>query len=105
MATKTNRATAPQNPTPPIRVDCEGGLAGHTILVYPDALTMGLLEDIQIGTAAVMLDAVATTLAGGDIPHGVDRAGLRRLTPNQFADLCTAVASCIRLGKGIATSL
>lgn len=83
----------------PIRVECEGELHGFAILVNPGALTMGLLEDIQAGTAGIMLDAVASTLAGGDVPHGVDRAGLRKLTPAEFADLCAAVASCIRLGK------
>lgn len=83
----------------PIRVECEGELQGFAILVNPQALTMGLLEDIQAGTAGIMLDAVASTLAGGDVPHGVDRAGLRKLTPGEFADLCAAVASCIRLGK------
>jgi len=83
----------------PIRVECEGELEGYSILVNPQALTMGLLEDIQAGTAGKMLDAVALTLAGGDVPHGVDRDGLRKLTPGEFADLCAAVASCIRLGK------
>ena len=95
MATKQ---VAPREPSP-IRVECEGELQGYAILVNPGALTMGLLEDIQAGTAGIMLDAVASTLAGGDVPHGVDRAGLRKLTPGEFADLCAAVASCIRLGK------
>jgi hypothetical protein len=83
----------------PISVTLTGDLDGHTILVDPSALTMGLLEDIQAGTAHVMLDAVAATLAGGDLAHGIDRAGLRRLTPSEFADLCAGVASCINIKK------
>jgi hypothetical protein len=83
----------------PISVTLSGDLDGHTILVDPGALTMGLLEDIQAGTAHVMLDAVAATLSGGDLPLGVDRAGLRRLTPSEFADLCAGVASCINIKK------
>jgi len=82
-----------------ITVALSGDLDGHSIVVSPDALTMGLLEDIQANNATVMLDAIAATLMGGDLDHGVDRTGLRRLTPSEFADLCAGVASVIRVKK------
>jgi hypothetical protein len=82
-----------------IRVELANDLEGFHILVEPDALTMGLLEDIQAGSAGTMLDAVVSTISGSDLPHGHDRTGLRKLTPSQFADLCAGVASCIRLKK------
>ena len=83
----------------PINVELDGDLKGSSILVDPSALTMGLLEDIQASAATVMLDAVAATLVGGDLEHGIDRAGLRRLTPAEFAEVCSGVASCIRIRK------
>lgn len=82
-----------------ITVALSGDLDGHSIVVNPDALTMGLLEDIQANNATVMLDAVAATLVGGDLEHGIDRGGLRKLTPSEFADLCAGVASVIRVKK------
>ena len=83
----------------PIRVDLEGDLEGHNILVNPQALTMGLLEDIQSGQTTAMLDAIAATLVGGDLPDGHDRKALRAMTPAEFADLCTGVAGCVSLKK------
>lgn len=82
-----------------ISVTLAGDLDGHTIVVSPDSLTMGLLEDIQANNATVMLDAVASTLIGGDLTDGIDRAALRKLTPSEFADLCAGVASVIRVKK------
>ncbi len=84
----------------PINVALGGDLEGRTIIVDPQALTMGLLEDIQANNATVMIDAIVATLAGGDLEHGITRAGLRRLTPSEFADLCAGVASVIRVPKG-----
>lgn len=83
----------------PISVALGGDLEGHTILVDPQAITMGLLEDIQKNNATVMIDAIVATLAGGDLEHGITRAGLRKLTPSEFADLCAGVASIIRVPK------
>lgn len=83
----------------PINVALGGDLEGHTILVDPQAITMGLLEDIQQNNATVMIDAIVATLAGGDLEHGITRAGLRKLTPSEFADLCAGVASVIRVPK------
>lgn len=80
-----------------MRVELEGELDGHHIVVNLAALTMGLLEDIQGGRTGPMLDAVAATLASGDIPTGTTREGLRSLTPSAFADLCAGVAGCITL--------
>lgn len=83
----------------PISVALGGDLEGHTILVDPQRITMGLLEDIQQNNATIMIDAIVATLAGGDLEHGVTRAGLRKLTPAEFADLCAGVASVIRVPK------
>lgn len=82
-----------------ISVTLQGDLEGYTIIVSPDALTMGLLEDIQQSSAAVMIDAITATLVGGDLPNGIDRNGLRKLTPSEFADLCAGVASVVRVKK------
>lgn len=83
----------------PITVKLEGDLEGYTILVSPSALTMGLLEDIQSGQTSSMLDSVAATLQGGDLPFGFDRAGIRQLTPSEFGDLCAGVAGVVNVKK------
>jgi hypothetical protein len=83
----------------PISVAVGGDLEGRTILVDPQRITMGLLEDIQQNNATIMIDAIVATLAGGDLEHGTTRAGLRKLTPAEFADLCAGVASVIRVPK------
>jgi hypothetical protein len=82
-----------------LSVTLQGDLEGYTIIVSPDALTMGLLEDIQQSSASVMIDAITATLVGGDLPNGIDRNGLRKLTPSEFADLCAGVASVVRVKK------
>ena len=82
-----------------LSVTLQGDLEGYTIIVSPDALTMGLLEDIQQSSASVMIDAITETLVGGDLPNGIDRNGLRKLTPSEFADLCAGVASVVRVKK------
>ena len=84
----------------PISVALGGDLEGRTILVDPQRITMGLLEDIQQNNATIMIDAIVATLAGGDLEHGITRAGLLKLTPSEFADLCAGVASVIRVPKG-----
>lgn len=85
--------------TTPIRVELEGELEGNSILVNPSALTMGLLEDIQSGQTSAMLDAIAATLVGSDLPNGHDRKALRDMTPGEFADICSGVAGCVTLKK------
>jgi hypothetical protein len=83
-----------------ISVTLSGALAGAVIEVNGDGLTMGMIEDLQGGTAGLMLDAVASVIVGGDLPHGADRAGLRRLTPVQFAAVCEGIAGCLSVPKG-----
>lgn len=82
-----------------VTVPLGGALDGHTIDVNTNALTMGMIEDLQGGTAGLMLDAVASALAGGTLPGGSDRAGMRRLTPTEFASVCEAIAGCLSVPK------
>lgn len=83
-----------------ITVPLKGALDGHTIEVDSRALTMGMIEDLQGGTAALMLDAVTSAVTGGTLPGGVDRAGLRRLTPTEFASVCEGIAGVLSVPKG-----
>lgn len=62
-----------------VKIDLEGALAGRHIVVDPDQLDIGLLEDIQSPKFADTLDGLARCIVNGNLPHGYDRAGLRRL--------------------------
>ena len=57
-----------------VTVPLGGALDGHTIDVNTNALTMGMIEDLQGGTAGLMLDAVASAVAGGTLPGEIGRA-------------------------------
>ena len=82
-----------------VTVPLGGALDGHTIDVNTNALTMGMIEDLQGGTAGLMLDAVASAVTGGTLPGGADRAGMRRLTPTEFAAVREAIAGCLSVPK------
>lgn len=64
----------------PLRVDLSGPLAGSHLLIDEDALDFGTLEDFESGNIKTTLDALARVIVGGDLPHGTDRDGLRRLS-------------------------
>ncbi len=81
-----------------LRRDLEGALNGHHIIVVnPDALTIGLLEDMQSGNIALLIDAVERCVAGGDLPHGNDREGIRKLNGAEFGSLSRAVSEAYRV--------
>lgn len=82
-----------------VRVDLKDALAGHHVLVDPDEITMGLLEDIQSGKASLLLEALANAIKGGDLPHGTDRDGLRRLKLLQCAALSTGIVGLTDVPK------
>lgn len=63
----------------PIRVDLSGALAGFHLLLDPDGLTFGFLEDLQGDKARDVLNALSSCIVGGELPKGTDRAGLRAL--------------------------
>jgi len=71
----------------PVRCDLEGVLDGFHILVDLDALDVGLLEDLEANQVTKILDALERIIVDGNLPHGVDRAGLRRLKPSQLAEM------------------
>lgn len=83
----------------PIRIDLEGALAGHHILLDPDALTWGMLEDMESGKHAAMIDAVSRCIVGGDLLHGTDRDGIRRLRPAQVTALIEGVGRAFQVSK------
>jgi hypothetical protein len=82
-----------------LTVALNADLQGFTIDIDPQALTMGMIEDLQGGTATSMLDAVSSCVVGGTLTGGSDRAGLRRLTPGQFAAVCEGIAGCLAVPK------
>ena len=82
-----------------IRIDLEGPLAGRFVMVDPEVLDCGLVEDMQSGQMAQMMDAVAKAVRGGDLPHGFGRADLRKLKPREFRELANGVARAIDVPK------
>lgn len=83
----------------PIRVELEGALAGHHVLLDPDALTWGMLEDLESGKHLRMIDAVVGCLVGGDLPHGTDRDGLRKLKVAEVPALMKGVGEAFQVPK------
>lgn len=75
----------------PIRLDLTGPLAGRHVLVNLDALDTGVLEDLQSGQFAKILDIFERLLVGGDLPHGIAREGLRKLKLRELNALISAL--------------
>lgn len=84
----------------PIRVELEGALAGHYLVVDDDLLTMGFLEDLQTDRVASMLSTIAQAILESDLPRGHDRAGLRSLKPAQFQAIVNGLVSRFQVPKG-----
>lgn len=82
-----------------VRVDLDGALEGRHVLIDPESLTWGVLEDLESGKHARMLDAVASCITGGDLPHGTDRDGLRRLKAGEVPALMKGVGQAFQAPK------
>ena len=85
--------------TDPIRVDLTDALDGHHVLIDPDGITFGLLEDLQGGQITGLLDGLTSCIVGGDLPSGTDRAGLRKLTPPKMTALVNGVVAAASIPK------
>lgn len=83
----------------PKRVDLAGRLSGYYVMVDVDQIDCGLLEDLESKNVGTILDAMARLVVGGDLPHGTDRAGLRRLTPHQIAEVIKVIPALFDLPK------
>jgi hypothetical protein len=53
--------------TEPIRVDLEGALKGQHVLLAPDELNIGLIEDVQSGSVKFQIDAITRAIVGGNL--------------------------------------
>lgn len=84
-----------------MRVELNGTLKGSYLILDPDALTFGLLEDLQSGQTGAMLDALAAAIVGGDLPKGTDRKGLRQLRIDAMKSVIEGVGSAFELPKRI----
>lgn len=73
------------------RLDLTGALAGRHIVVNLDELDTGVLEDLQSGRFAKILDIFERILVGGDLPHGIAREGLRKLKLRETTVLIEAL--------------
>lgn len=82
-----------------LRVELNGDLKGCHLLLDPDELTFGLLEDLTSGQTGPMLDALSLVIVGGDLPKGTDRAGLRRLKISQMKSVIEGVGSAVEIPK------
>lgn len=82
-----------------IRVDLDAPLSGRHILVDPEQLTFGLLEDLQSERASIILDTLASCITGSDLPHGSDRQGLRRLKPAEMKAVMQGVGTAFAVPK------
>ncbi len=82
------------------RVDLKGPLEGHYIMVDVDEISFGLVEDIQTGQAAQILDQLAKIILGGDVVNGDEaerRAGLRKLHPRKLGAVINGVTAALAL--------
>lgn len=82
-----------------VRVDLKGALEGRHLMVDPDEVTLGLLEDIQAPGWKMTIDALAGCIVGGDLPRGTDRDGLRRLTLPGYNAVVDGVISVTNIPK------
>lgn len=73
------------------RVDLGPVLKGHHVVVDLDRFTFGTLEDFQTGQVNLVMDHLAQIIVGGELPHGTDREGLRRLGLMAGGELTAAV--------------
>lgn len=99
--------------TTPIRVGLEGDLAGFHVLLDPEELTFGLLEDLQSGQITPIIDALTTAICGGDVPklatsnstgtpegdRKFRRAGIRRLKAGEMKALIEGVGAAFAVPK------
>lgn len=81
------------------RVDLSGSLAGHYVRIDLDQLDCGVFEDLESGKFAKIIDVLERLIVGGDLPHGRDRAGFRRLKPAQLKELCELLPALVDIPK------
>lgn len=87
----------------PLKIQLKGSLEGVEVLLNPEELTIGFLEDIQSAEVAPILDAISRVIIGG-LPTGDGRQGLRKLTPAQFAALIEGINRAISIPKAGSTN-
>jgi len=88
-----------ENKSEPLRIDLKEPLAGCYVLLDADQLDVGLLEDIQSDKWRDTLDSLARAIVGGELPHGTDRAGIRRLRLAQLFALLKGVDGAFAVPK------
>lgn len=82
-----------------LRQDLEGEYEGYHLLLDPDELNLGLIEDIETGTVQKTLTALTRVIVGGDIPKGTDRDSLRRLKAPEAAAVVQGVIAALGIPK------
>mgnify|MGYP003405057485 CR=1 FL=1 len=81
------------------RVELAGALAGHYIRVDLDVFDCGVLEELESGRLGRIMPALAGVIVGGDLPHGHDLDGLRKLKPRQLGAVCDAMPGLFDIPK------
>lgn len=79
-----------------VRVELAGSLKGYHVILDAGKLTLGFFEDIAGGTISL---TIAPVIVGGDLPHGIDRDGIRALTLVQTRALMAGVLSILDISK------
>lgn len=87
-----------------VRLDLEAPLEGHYVGVDADLIDMDALEGLEGSSIRGMLDTAARVLCYGNLPHGITRAGLGRLTPDCFGAVGRAIVQTTRLPKAPKTA-
>jgi len=82
-----------------IRVELDGSLADRYVMVDPDEMDVGFFEDLESQRFKLILDALGRVIKGGDLPGGIDRAGLRRLKPADMQSLIQGVSRAWQVSK------
>lgn len=79
-----------------------GALAGKSVLVDLDLMTVGTLEDMEAGTVTKLKAALCSLIVGGDFGEGEAlAAALRRMKVAEFQALSSSILNLILEKKQI----
>ena len=67
-----------------VRIELDGPLAGHYVVVDANKLDVGLLEDMESGSVATIRAALTNVMTECDLPGETMRDKVRGIKPKAF---------------------